>query len=228
MGLFENPYVDVAAAQAVLNDPAHATAAQIAAERSLVLLKNDGAVLPLVPAALKRVAVIGPMADSPKDTTLSLAFPQDAAKAMTVFKGVRERLSGTATVETAPGVQLARLNPSPLVMLLGPVPRWTATQAADELQKAIDLARQSDVVIMTLGEKIDMSSEQASRSDLTLPGDQRKLLDAVLATGKPVVVVLMTGLPLDLTGVYEKVPAILEAWYPGSRGGTAVARALFR
>ena len=227
MGLFENPYVDVAAAQKVLNDPAHGAAAQLAAERSLVLLKNDGAALPLSAVALKRVAVIGPMADSPQDTTLSLAFPQDAAKAVTVFKGVSERLTGIATVETAPGVQLARVNPSPLAMLLGSTPRWTAAQAADELQKAVALAAQADVVILTLGEKIDMSSEQASRSDLTLPGDQRKLLEAVVATGKPVVVVLMNGRPLDLTGVYEKVPAILEAWYPGSRGGTAVARALF-
>ncbi|UVO55851.1 glycoside hydrolase family 3 C-terminal domain-containing protein [Sphingomonas sp. SUN039] len=72
-----------------------------------------------------------------------------------------------------------------------------------------------------------MRSEQPSRADLTLPGDQRKLLDAVLATGKPVVVAHMNERPLDLTGVFEKVPAILEAWYPGSRGGIAVARALF-
>jgi len=227
MGLFENPYVDVAAAQAVLNDPAHAAAAQLSAERSLVLLKNDGAALPLAATTLKRVAVIGPMADSPRDTTLSLAFPQDAAKAVTVFQGVSDRLKGIALVETAQGVQLARINPSPLVMLLGSTPRWTAAQATDELQKAVALAARSDVVILTLGEKIDMSSEQASRADLALPGDQRKLLDAVLATGKPVVVVLMNGRPLDLAGVYEKVPAILEAWYPGSRGGTAVARALF-
>jgi beta-glucosidase len=227
MGLFENPYVDVATAQTVLNDPAHPAAAQLSAERSLVLLKNDGAALPLSAAALKHVAVIGPMADSPRDTTLSFAFPQDAAKAVTVFKGVSDRLKGIATVETAPGVQLARVNPSPLDMLLGATPRWTAAQTADEFQKGVALAARSDVVILTLGEKIDMSSEQASRADLTLPGDQRKLLDAVLATGKPVAVVLMNGRPLDLTGVYEKVPAILEAWYPGSRGGTAVARALF-
>jgi beta-glucosidase len=227
MGLFENPYVDVAAAQRVLNDPAHAAASQAAAERSLVLLKNDGAALPLPAAPLKHVAVIGPMADSAKDTTISLAFPQDAAQTITIFKGIRDRLEGMATVETVPGVQLWRLNPSPLAGLLGPVPHWTAAQAADEIQKAVDLARRSDVVIMTLGEKLDMSSEQASQSDLTLPGDQRKLLDSVLATGKPVVVVLMNGRPLDLTGVYDKVPAILEAWHPGSRGGAAVARALF-
>ncbi|WP_238995509.1 glycoside hydrolase family 3 N-terminal domain-containing protein [Sphingomonas solaris] len=227
LGLFENPYVDAAAAERITSDPAHAMAAQVAAERSLVLLKNDGNALPLVAGAQKRVAVIGAMADSPGDTTLSLAFPQDAVKAVTVFKGISERLSGIATVETTPGVQLSRLVPSPLAMLLGPVTPWTPAQAADELKKAVGLAARSDVVILTLGEKIEMSSEQASRSDLALPGDQRKLLDAVLATGKPVIVVLMNGRPLDLTGVYDKVPAILEAWYPGSRGGTAVARALF-
>ena len=227
LGLFDNPYVDAAAAERITSDPAHATAAEVAAERSLVLLKNERNALPLVAGAQKRVAVIGAMADSPGDTTLSLAFPQDTAKAVTVFKGISERLNGVATVETVPGVQLSRLVPSPLAMLLGPVKPWTPAQAADELKKAVDLAARSDVVILTLGEKIDMSSEQASRTDLALPGDQRKLLDAVLATGKPVVVVLMNGRPLDLTGVYEKVPAILEAWYPGSRGGTAVARALF-
>ena len=227
MGLFENPFVDVAAAGRVLDDPAHMAASQAAAERSLVLLRNEGALLPLAPGAHKRVAVIGPLADAAGDTTLSLAFPQDAAKAVTVFKGIRERLDGLATVETAPGVQIARRYPSPITMMLGMAKPWSAEQVAAELQKAVDTARQADVVVMVLGEKLDMSSEQASRSDLALPGDQRKLLDAVLATGKPVVLVLINGRPLDLTGVHDKVPAILEAWVPGSRGGAAVARALF-
>jgi beta-glucosidase len=225
MGLFENPYVDAAAAQKVISDPAHAAASQAAAERALVLLKNDGQALPLKPADFKRVAVIGPMADAPGDTTVSLAFSQKDA--VTIFKGVRERLKGIATVETTPGVQLTRLNPSPLDGLMRPGPRWTPEEAAAEIGKAVELATRSDVVIMTLGENTNMSSEQGSRSDLTLPGDQRKLLDSVLATRKRVVVVLMNGRPLDLTGVYDKVPAILEAWYPGSRGGAAVARALF-
>ncbi len=227
MGLFENPYVDIASAQRILGDPAHGAASQAAAERALVLLKNDGAVLPLVAGGHKRVAVIGPLADLPGDMVISLAFPQETANTVTIFKGVRDRLSGIAAVETTPGVQLSRLNPSPVTMMLGAVKRWSAAETAAQMQKAVDLASQSDLVIMAMGEKVDMASEQASRSDLTLPGDQRKLLDAVLATGKPVVVVLVNGRPLDLTGLYDKVPAILEAWYPGSRGGAAVARALF-
>jgi len=225
MGLFENPYVDVAASQMVINDPSHLAASQAAAERALVLLKNDGQALPLNPASVKHVAVIGAMAVSPGDTTVSLAFSQ--RDAVTVFKGVRARLVGVAEVETVPGVQLRRLNPSPLDGLIRPAPRWSPEVAAAEIQNAVDLAMRSDVVIMTLGEGTNMSSEQASRSELTLPGDQRRLLDAVLATGKKVIVVLMNGRPLDLTDVHDKVPAILEVWLPGSQGGAAVARALF-
>ena len=225
MGLFENPYVDEDAAQQILNDPAHMAATQVAAERALVLLKNDNSALPLSAETLKHVAVIGPMANS--NTTLSLAFPKDAASAITVFQGIRDRLNGIATVETAPGVQLFRLNPSPLAGLVKPIPRWSEEEIAEQINTAVAMASRSDVVIMTLGETLEMSSEQASRSDLTLPGEQRRLLDAVLATGKPVIVVLINGRPLDLTGVYDRVPAILEAWYPGSRGGAAVAAALF-
>ncbi|KMS51676.1 glycoside hydrolase [Novosphingobium barchaimii LL02] len=227
MGLFENPYVDETAAKQALDDPAHPAAAQAAAERSLVLLKNDGKALPLDPGALKHVAVIGPMADSPKDMTISLAYPEQAANTVSVFKGVSERLQGTATVETTPGVQLFRLNEGPLAGLIKPPARWSQQQAAAEIQKAVDLAKRSDVVVMTLGESLSMSSEQGSQADLALPGNQRQLLDAVLATGKKVVVVLINGRPLDLTGVYDKVPAVLEGWHGGMRGGTAIARALF-
>ena len=226
MGLFENPFVDVDAAQKALEDPSHVAAAQVAAERSLVLLKNDANALPLDPAVSHHVAVIGPMANSAKDMSISLAYPEDAAKSVTIFQGLRDRLGAGAVVETAPGVQLARLNPSPMAGLIRPPKRWTAEETATEMQKAVALANRSDVVILALGEMIDMSAEQASQSDLTLPGDQRKLLDAVLATGKKVIVVLVNGRPLDLSGVYDKVPAILEAWHGGVRGGTAVARAL--
>ena len=151
MGLFENPYVDEAAAEAVLNDPAHKAASQAAAERALVLLKNDGQALPLDAASVKRVAVIGAMADSPGDTTVSLAFSQKDA--VTIFKGVRERLKGVAEVETLPGVQLGRLNPSPLDGLIRPAPRWTPEQANAEIQKAVDLAKRSDVVDHDIGRR---------------------------------------------------------------------------
>lgn len=231
MGLFESPFVDEARAKATLAAPAHRDAAQAAAERALVLLKNDG-ILPLAAGSHQRIAVIGAHADSKRDMLGSWAFQFDLAETVTLFEGVRDRLGGRARVETAPGVQLRRAVPSMFESITIPgqapkEPRWDAERAAREFDRALDLARKSDLVILTLGENEDMSGEGASRSDLKLPGDQLKLFDAVIATGKPVVVVTMSGRPLELTGVIDKAPAILHAWYGGTRGGTATARALF-
>lgn len=232
MGLFEQPFVDEAMAKTVLADPAHRTVAQVAAERALVLLKNDGGALPLVPGASKCVAVIGAMADSKRDMLGPWAFQYDLPETVTVFEGVRDRLGSSATVETAPGVQLKRNVPSMFesITIPGvakPEPRWDATRAQSEFDRALVLAKKSDLVILTLGEAEDMSGEGASRADLTLPGDQLKLFDAITALGKKVVVVTMSGRPLELDQVGERAPAILHAWYGGTRGGTAIARALF-
>lgn len=227
MGLFENPYVDETRAEATLADPAHRALAQMAAERSLVLLKNDGGLLPLAPGAHKRVAVIGPLADSAADIIGPWTFKENAGETVTLAAGVRERLKGVAEVTSAAGVELKRQFPSPFAAFKpGPKP-WEAGRAETEYAKALDLARNADLIILALGEAQDMSGERASRADLKLPGRQRALFDAVRALGKPVVLVLVNGRPLDLTGMVDHAPAILEAWYPGTRGGTAVARALF-
>jgi beta-glucosidase len=107
-----------------------------------------------------------------------------------------------------------------------PAPAWTEAQAKDEFNKAVELARNSDVAVLALGEFQDMSGEMASRSTLDLPGRQQELLEAVAATGKPVVVVLLNGRPLNITWASQHVPAILEAWYPGTQGGNAIANLL--
>jgi beta-glucosidase len=104
---------------------------------------------------------------------------------------------------------------------------WTETQVADEFKKAVALANDSEIAVMVLGENQDMSGEQASRSTLDLPGRQHELLQAVSATGKPVVLLLMSGRPLDISWAAQNIPAILEIWYPGSEGGNAVADLLF-
>ncbi|SOB86388.1 beta-glucosidase [Sphingomonas guangdongensis] len=231
MGLFENPFVDEARAQAILATPAHRDAAERAAERALVLLKNDGA-LPLTPGAHKRVAVIGAHANSKRDTLGSWAFQYDLPETVTLFEGVRDRLGRDASVETAPGVQMKRAVPSMFesITIPGqakPEPKWEPQRAEREFDRAVGLAKRSDLVILTLGENEDMSGEGASRSDLKLPGDQLKLLDAVVASGKPFVVVTMSGRPLELGPVLAKAPAVLHAWYGGTRGGAATARALF-
>lgn len=231
MGLFESPFVDEAQARATLATPAHRDAAQRAAERALVLLKNDG-LLPLAVGSHKRIAVIGAHANSKRDVLGSWSFQFDLPETVTLFEGIRDRVGAQARVETAPGVQLARAVPSMFESITIPgqaskEPRWNADRAAREFDSAIDLARKSDIVILTLGENEDMSGEGASRSDLKLPGDQLKLFDAAIATGKPVVVVTMSGRPLELGQVIDRAPAILHAWYGGTRGGAATARALF-
>jgi beta-glucosidase len=105
-------------------------------------------------------------------------------------------------------------------------PEWSDTQTQQEFGKAVNLAAKSDVVIMVLGEAQNMSGEFASRESLDLPGNQQQLLQAVAATGKPVVLVLLNGRPLNITWASAHVPAILEAWYPGTQGGNAVANVL--
>lgn len=227
MGLFEKPYADEAEAKRVLADPAHRATAERAAERSLVLLRNEGGLLPLAPGAHKKVAVIGPVADSPDDTVGPWAFVYDRDETVTLFEGVRDRLGRGASVQTAAGVQLARSFPSGLEMFQPPPPAWTAERRATEFEQAVKLAGESDLIVLALGEARNQSGERASASDLRLPGEQIKLFEAVAATGKPFVVVLMNGRPLDLTGIVDRAPAILEGWYPGTRGGTALARALF-
>jgi beta-glucosidase len=227
MGLFEHPYVDEGAAARVLADPAHRDLAQHAAERSLVLLHNQGGALPLKPGAASRVAVIGPLADSVADTLGPWVFVPDKAETVTVGRGISERLAGLATVDVQAGVQLLRAIPSGLEAFGPKAKPWPMAEAEARFEAAVAAAHAADQTVLVLGEAQSQSGERASASDLKLPGEQLRLLDAVLATGKPVVLVLIAGRPLDISAILPRVPAILMAWYPGTRGGTAVARALF-
>lgn len=227
LGLFEHPYSDEGEVKKVLGNPEHRRDAERAAERSAVLLRNEGKLLPLKPEAYRKVAVIGALADSKVDTLGSWTFQQDLPETVTVLEGLRAKLKG-ATVSYAPGVQLVRKFPSMFDQLTGvaPVKPWSAEEVAAEREKAVALARESDLAVLVLGEAANMSGESGSRESLDLPGAQEQLLEAVAATGKPVVIVLLNGRPLNLTWANEHVPAILEMWYPGTRGGEAVASLL--
>jgi beta-glucosidase len=229
LGLFENPYVDEAKVKSTFDKPAHREATKIAALRSAVLLKNQNNLLPLSKTAYKKIAVIGPLADSRQDTLGSWSFAMDINRTSTILAGLKTKLGTGTEVEFAAGVQISRNSPSPFDMLLKEkhAPAWTETQAADELKKAVDLAKTSDIAVLVLGENQDMSGEYASRSTLDLPGHQLELLQEVTATGKPMVLVLLNGRPLDITWAAQNVHSILEAWYPGSEGGNAVADLLF-
>jgi beta-glucosidase len=229
LGLFENPYVDEDLAKKTLNDPDHRTEAMHSAERSAVLLRNDSRLLPLQASRYKSIAVLGPLADSQIDMTGSWAFVNDISENVTIPDALRRQLGPGIRVESAPGVQISRKFPSPIdgILKVKKQIAWTESQAAEEFSKAVQLAGNSDLTIMVLGEAQSMSGEDASRSSLELPGKQEQLLEAVAATGKPVVLVLLNGRPLDISWASEHVPAILEAWYPGTRGGDAIVNLLY-
>jgi len=230
LGLFDNPYVDESRVAAIHNNPEHRRLARVAAQRSAVLLRNEGNLLPLVKGDPKvsSVAVIGPLADSKRDIRGSWSFVDDIKSAVTVLEGIRAKVGSSVKVEYAPGVDIARVYQSPFVIIQGPRPApWTETQKRAEFEKAVSLARSSDVIILVLGEHEEMSGEAASQSSIELPGQQLELLKAMSGLGKPVVLVLINGRPLDISWAASNVSAILEAWHPGSEGGNAVADILY-
>lgn len=226
MGLFENPYVDETLLEKVIARPEHRQEARKAALRSMVLLRNEGHLLPLKKDQ-KNVAVIGPLADSMEATEGSWMVFGHSPAAVTVLEGIKAQLTD-AKVEFAPGPESYRDIPSWFDTLEGKkIVYQTPEEAETAFKKAVETARKADLVIMVLGEHAQMAGEAASRASLDLPGRQEELLKAVVAMGKKVVLVLLNGRPLSINWASENVPAILEAWEPGTEGGNAVADILF-
>jgi beta-glucosidase len=227
MGLFEEPYVDESLLEQVAALPEHRQAARLAAQRSMVLLRNEAGLLPLS-KSLKNIAVIGPLADSKLATEGSWMVFGHQPAAVTVLQGIRAKLPH-AQVAYAPGPQIRRDIPSWFedMMPENKKPVQTPEEAETAFQAALATARQAELVIMVLGEDAEMAGEAASRGSFDLPGRQEELLRAIVTLGKPVVLVLLNGRPLSIVWAAENVPAILEAWEPGSEGGTAVADLLF-
>ena len=229
MGLFDAPYVDEDRAREVLADPAHRDVARIAAERSAVLLRNEGGLLPLDAEALGSIAVIGPLADSKRDTIGPWVFDFDLDETVTVLDGIRARVGDRLRVDYARGIPVVQRAFASMFDMFGrnrpEDPEGFDEQA--EFRRAVDVARGSDVAVVVLGEWQNMIGEAASRSSLELPGRQLELLTAVEETGTPVVLLIMNGRPLDLRWAVDHVPAILDIWYPGTQGGTAAANLLF-
>ena len=229
MGLFDAPYVDEDHAREVLADPAHREVARVAAQRSAVLLRNEGDLLPLDAASLRSIAVIGPLADSKRDILGPWVFDHDLDETVTVVEGIRARAGQGVRVDHARGVPVVqRVFPSLFDMFGRNKPEDPeGFEQEAEFQQAVDLARGADVAVVVAGEWQNMIGEGASRSSLELPGSQLELLQAVVGTGTPVVLLVMNGRPLDLRWPAEHVPAILDIWYPGTQGGTATADLLF-
>jgi len=234
LGLFEHPYADESQVDAVLSRPEGLALERKLASRSMVLLRNENRALPLS-KSLKKVAVIGPLADSKQEIeggwTVEGLFSPGGGKShpVTVLAGIKNKLGPNAQITFVAGPMPARLYPGFMDAFSGrkPAPPPTPEEIADWIAKAKTAAAEADVVIAVMGETASMSGEAASRSTLDLPGIQEQMLEAVAATGRPVTLVLEGGRPLDIRWAAEHVPAILEAWYPGTEGGDAVADVLF-
>lgn len=212
LGLFQDPYrfSNEARQKAVVMQPAFLEAARDVARKSMVLLKNSNDVLPLTRSA-RRIAVIGPLGDSKPDMIGSWSAQGDRKeKPVTVLEGVRARAKG-ATVTYAKGASYA----------------FADAGKTEGFAEALAAARDADVIIAAMGEHYDYTGEAASRTSLDLPGNQQALLEALEKTGKPVVLVLLAGRPLSIEWAAGNVDAILEAWYPGTMGGHAIADVLF-
>ncbi len=226
LGLFTNPYVDMGKYKAEQVSAEQRESSRKAAEQTAVLLRNEGGVLPLK-RDVKAVAVIGPLADSKLDIMGSWSIHGDRNDAVTVAEGLREKLPN-ARITVTKGVEIERGSATIFDEQVVPEKPTLLTPEAKaaEFNHALELAKAADTVVMVLGEAQTMNGENASRASLDLPGEQERLLEAVVATGKPVVLVVMTGRPVKLNWAAEHVPAILNIWYPGTEGGHAVANLL--
>jgi len=221
VGIFDHPYVvDAEASERVVNSNAHQQVALRAARESIVLLKNEKNVLPLS-KAIKSVAVIGPNADN--DSNTQYRYGPNGVKGVTVLQGIKNKLGGGVIVSYAKGCEIINENWPETEVL--PEPLTLAEQK--EIGHAVDVARNSDLAVVVLGDSSKTVGESASRSSLDLPGRQLDLVQAVYATGKPVIVVLINGRPMSINWVNKYVPGIIEAWFPGVQGGTAIADVLF-
>ncbi|HEY6224292.1 MAG TPA: beta-glucosidase BglX [Gemmatimonadales bacterium] len=232
IGLFDDPYAGPPDSGSALTADGRALARRLAS-RSMVLLKNDNHALPLS-GTIKNVAVIGTLADSPVDMTggptpygVFTRTPDPAA--VTVLAALTQRLGADAHVTYVPGPAPSKVFPSFFDAFLGhsPAPAPTAGEIADWIAKAKAAADSAGLVIAVVGEPAFMSGEGASRATLDLPGIQEQMVEAAAASGKPLIVVLENGRPLDINWIAGHAAAILEAWFPGVEGGNAVADVLF-
>ncbi len=241
LGLFDKPFIEKAGADDFIGRSEHVALAQKAAEQAMVLLKNDQQLLPLDMQKIKSIAVIGPHADE----TLLGGYSDVPRQTITVVDGIKQYLGDKAQVRYAPGTRLTLDKWQPhhdsITAKSLSKERWHrdgVDLAGPEhkkgmLKKAVKLAKKSDVAIVVVGDNEATSREAwiethlGDRTSLQLIGDQQQLVDAVLATGTPTVVVLMNGRPLAITKIAEQAPAIIEGWYLGQQTGAALARVLF-
>ncbi|MFJ2447056.1 beta-glucosidase BglX [Pseudomonas sp. NPDC087626] len=234
MGLFRDPYLRIGKAE---DDPVdtyaesrlHRAEARDVARRSLVLLKNHNETLPLKKTA--KIVLVGPLAKAPIDMMGSWAAAGRPAQSVTLFDGMTRALGDRATLHYARGANIT--SDKKVVDYLNFL-NFDAPEVVDDprpaqalIDEAVKAAQQADVIVAAVGESRGMSHESSSRTDLNLPANQRELIKALKATGKPLVLVLMNGRPLSILEENEQADAILETWFSGTEGGNAIADVLF-
>lgn len=221
-GLFDSPYqTDLKQADIEVNSDENRKVALQASRECLVLLKNQENLLPLNRNNIAKIAVCGPNAD---EASFALThYGPLAVDVTTVYEGLKQAAAPGTEISYTKGCELVDRNWPESEIMSYPI---TADEQI-EIDKAVENARQSDVAVVVLGGGIRTCGESKSRTSLDLPGRQLDLLQAIVATGKPVILVLINGRPLSINWEDKFVPAIIEAWYPGSQGGTAIAEAIF-
>jgi beta-glucosidase len=228
LGLFDNPYkyCDENRAKTEIFTSANRKQARATAAQSFVLLKNNSNVLPLKKTGT--IALIGPLADNKENMPGTWSVAADFSKATSLLTGLKEVVGSQVKIVTARG---SNLDEDSLFEdragMFGKSLHRDSRPAAVILQEALDIAKQGDVIVAALGESAEMTGESSSRSNISIPTAQQELLKALVATGKPVVLILFTGRPLALKWENDNVPAILNVWYGGSEAGYAIADVLF-
>ncbi|WP_236050137.1 beta-glucosidase BglX [Hymenobacter negativus] len=209
LGLFEDPYrfSDEKREKQVLADPQNRAAARQMAQKSMVLLKNEKATLPLT-KQLRSIALIGPIAKAKRDLNGSWTVDTDTTRITSLYDGLRQRAGKTTQLLYAKGCAVEG-------------------DSRAGFDQAVATAQKADIVVMAVGEGWNMSGEAKSRTDIHLPGVQEELFKALRATGKPVAVVVFGGRPLIFDAIADQADAVLFAWWPGSEGGTALADVLY-
>ncbi len=228
LGLFEDPYkyCDVNRAKNNILTPAHLAKAREVAGKSFVLLKNEQQILPL--AKTGKIALIGPLANSGSNMPGTWSVSADLNNTQSLMAGMKEVLGTKVAINYALGSNLLDdpIYQERATMFGRTIPRDNRSE--DELiAEALKATEGTDAIIAALGESSEMSGESSSRTEIGIPGNQQRLLKALLKTGKPIVLVLFTGRPLTLTWEQENVPAILNTWFGGTETGKAVADVLF-
>ena len=226
-GLFDHPFTDANAYKTAFLQPDALDLAREAAAKSCVLLKNDNGVLPLSPQ-VKKLALIGPFAGDGEEMPGPWHSRAHTNDIVSLADGVRSQLPFDFQLVVARGCSILETNSGKIRRHLedSSVIKEHPT-GTNEIAEAVAAARSADEIILTLGEPRDWSGEDSSRSDLGLPGRQMELFNALVDTGKPVIVVLFNGRPLAIPQIQKKAAAILEAWFPGIQGGNGVADVLF-